>query len=432
MEKLSLTLIVIFLVAGLLLAGCGMEQTPEPSIIPTESKSTPTHVPTATPQPSQKAATAEPTLAPTETNVPELIDELSELAVISADNVGELAFIRTESLDPESEELNFTAFDWSQDGTLIVTCTHASERSSFQVFDLVAGSIISEVEIDSDVCTRLGGGMSMLKFSRDGRIFFGVKRSIYDIGASGDTQIGIFNSATGEQISELEGLSKLPAEIFSLYAAAFSSQGTRLAIIIYEHAIPASTQDASVEGGAWIDPACLIELYDVESGAHWGSFHKQKFLDAVDLAYSTEGEYLVFGVGDFAQAWSVEGEMTYEIDCVFPGITFSPTSEVAALRCGYRKDNFYQLLWNLKTGHSVQIEGTSGVNYHKLSYSMDGRLLIGLSDEGEISIWHGESGDFLFTLPGTYPTAVDAHFIGGGKLVAVLFEDGRLELYGVK
>ena len=61
-----------------------------------------------------------------------------------------------------------------------------------------------------------------------------------------------------------------------------------------------------------------------------------------------------------------------------------------------------------------------------------GGLLIGLSEDGEVSIWGGNNGEYLSTLPYSYPTAVDVHFIGDGRLIAVLLEDGRLKLYGVK
>jgi len=431
--------IYIILFLSVLLAGCSAAVVPEIAETPAETaKPVPSDTPIPpSPVPSNTQVPLSPvpnsTRTPQPTDQPIGPDNLIDYPLLAPDNLAEMVFLEARTLDPEGRELNFHAFDWSNDGALLVICSYASNNgSSYQIYDLVEGSKLCEVEIDGNVCERVNMIENWLKFSRDGKTFLGVMGSVYDIGANGDSQIGIFNSATGEQISELEGLSKLPEEVFSLYAAAFSSQGTRLAILVYEHAIPASTQDASVAGGAWIDAASLIELFDVESGEHWGSFHKQKFWDAVDLEYSTEGEYLVFGVGDFVQAWSVDGVRTYEIGCKWPQITFSPTSEVAALTCGYSKDNLYHLLWDLKTGHSFRIAEAPGLYSHELKYSQDGRLLIGLSNEGGISIWHAESGEYLFTLPDTLPTALDAHFIADGRLVAVLLEDGSLELYGVK
>ncbi|MCD6426470.1 MAG: WD40 repeat domain-containing protein [Anaerolineales bacterium] len=420
--------IYIILFLSVLLAGCSAAVVPESAETPAE---------TAKPVPSDTPVAPSPvpnkTRTPRPTDQPIGPDNLIDYPLLASDNLAEMVFLEARTLDPEGSELNFHVFDWSNDGSLLVICSYASNSgSSYQIYDLVEGSKLSEVEIDENACDRVHRSENWLKFSRDGKTFLGITRSVYDIVANSDSQIGIFNSTTGEQISGLEGLSKLPEEEFSLYAAAFSSQGTRLAILVYEHARPASTEDANVQGGAWIEPASLIELFDVESGDHWGSFHKQKFWSAVDLEYSTEGEYLVFGVGESVQAWSVDGVMTYEIGCIFPQITFSPTSEVAALTCGYSKDNLYHLLWDLKTGHSFQIAEAPGLYSQELRYSQDGRLLIGLSDTGEVSIWHAESGEYLFTLPDTYPTAVDAHFTGDGRLVAVLLEDGSMELYGVK
>jgi len=430
--------IYIILFLSVLLVGCSAAVVPESAEAPTETaKLAPSDTPIPpSPVPSNTQVPLSPvpnnTRTPQPTYQPIGPDNLIDYPLFAPDNLAEMVFLEARTLDLEGRELNFKAFDWSQDGALIVTCTYTSDSSSFQVFDLVAGSKISEVEVDTDVCDGVGVDGSSLKFSRDGKTFLGVMRSVFTISASGGTQIGIFNSVTGEQISELEGLSKLPDEVLSFYAAAFSSQGTRLAIIVYDHAIPAFTQNASDAGGVWSAPTSLIELYDVESGAHWGSFHKHKFWDAVDLEYSTKGEYLVFGVGDFVQAWSVDGVMTYEVECIFPQITFSPTSEVAAITCGYLEDNLYNLLWDLETGHSFQIEEAPGLYFHELRYSQDGRLLIGLSDTGEVSIWHAESGEYLFTLPDTYPTAVDVHFIADGRIVALLLEDGGLKFYGVK
>ena len=41
----------------------------------------------------------------------------------------------------------------------------------------------------------------------------------------------------------------------------------------------------------------------------------------------------MIGLDDVAQAWHVEGTLTYQVDCIWPGIRFSPASEIAALSC---------------------------------------------------------------------------------------------------
>ena len=116
----------------------------------------------------------------------------------------------------------------------------------------------------------------------------GLTDSAFSMRNSGKTDYIVFESHTGDMVSTLEGLSRLPEVVLWGSQSAFSSQGTRLALLVLEEARPVSTQAASVAGGEYTDFYTTIELYDVKSGNHWGTFLKQRFWDIIDLAYSTE------------------------------------------------------------------------------------------------------------------------------------------------
>ena len=116
-----------------------------------------------------------------------------------------------------------------------------------------------------------------LRFSREGNQFFGIALrgettagnqdsllAAYEhLAGNQDSIFAVFDSLTGEQVSTLKGL---PGDVITLEDASFSSKGTRLALSVFHPSVPASTADANVQGGAWINNATAIELIDVQTG----------------------------------------------------------------------------------------------------------------------------------------------------------------------
>ncbi len=135
----------------------------------------------------------------------------------------------------------------------------------------------------------------------------------------------------------------------------------------------------------------------------------------MDLEYSTVGQYLVVGTDQAAEAWDVKGGLTYQCGMSkWPLITFSPTAEIAAVSCAPFEEDSYQFLWDLESGKfSPDCRGARKYIPRELRFSMDGRLLVGLSDGGKISIWNGETGEYLTTHPEPFGAPLGRQFYRG-------------------
>jgi len=195
---------------------------------------------------------------------------------------------------------------------------------------------------------------------------------------------------------------------------------------------PASTADAAVEGGAWTPDRYGIELYQVETGAHLETYQKLAGWDIIDLAYSPNSGRLLVATFEVVESWQIQGSKTNQVPCPLGEISFSPTAEIAALSCRPSEGKKYQLLWYPDSGEIIKLSGSPSPDYQQLRFSPDGRLLLGLSSTKQVSLWDGANGEHLYTLPYTYRTALDVHFSGDGRLIAVLNPGGRLQLFGVK
>lgn len=421
------------MVLALLLVGCRTADVPPPSL--TTAVALPTAASTAQPAATEGPERTSTPIPVAPTSIPALEDALLELALLEPENLDQMAYLGIQELDPELAPLEFTGWDWSQDGQRIVTCSWDGTASHYRVYDLFARTRLTEITFpEGDLC---GDGFwenPWLQFSRDGNLFLGLTRPGAFMHSDRFSAPVLFDSRTGEQLAALEELpEQFPGEIGVMKEAAFSSQGTRLAISVYYPAVPASTEDANVEGGTWFEYRTGVQLYDVQTGAHWGTFQKLEHWELLDLEYSTEGDYLTAATFEAVEAWNVaKGGIAHQVYCPAAEITLSPTAEIAALTCIPRIDEPYQLLWDPVSGEENLLTGAPGNDFRELTFSPDGRMLIGLSESGQVSIWHGVSGDHLYTLPDTFKEAVDVHFTHGGRAVAVLDADGRLKLYGVQ
>lgn len=420
-------------------AALALTETPLPTITESVTTLTPTDFKaktpmTLTPAPTQSETLdpGTPSITPTSTSLPPLTNQLFDREewagtfTLEPGNLDQLTFLGIQYLDPRRRAVNFKLHDWSVRGRWILTCTEKRSSSIYQVFDLVAGEILSETSLQEKICQKTGSGDGYLQISRDGSLFSGWfgKDKAADLGLK---QFGIYDSRTGDLLAPLEQASIGWPEEF-----AFSSQGTRLALSTYYPARPASTADANVEGGLWNPYASDIQLFDTETGKHWGAFQYRERWRISDLEFSTRGDYLVAGDREQVSAWHMEGDHVNRVHCPWAGITFSPTAEVAALACHPYQDTWYQLLWDPSSGALNRLTGAPETQYQELTFSRDGRLVAALSETGKVSIWHGVSGKHIHTLHYTFRSLKDLHFISQGKLLALLKSDGTLLIFGLE
>lgn len=419
----SRSMIAIFL-SLLFLVGCASPDNPIPDPTrPAETKSIPV-VGTNTPA-SLPTTSPAPTASPTETQLD--LSDLSGYPLLAPENLAQIVYLGDLSLAQDSAEMRIQTYDWSDDGGRIVACAESNGSRSYQVFDLSGPTRLVEIQLPFE-----GFPLSLiydewLQFSREGGLFLGLKEMEE---GSLDFRPAVFDSLTGEVLARLPDH---PIDVRYTPVATFSSQGSRIALTsIIINPPPPEDPDAEFQAGFATVAGVILELYDAQSGEWWGTFWKFPDNYISDLEYSTAGDYLVGGTKEKVFAWHVEGKNTLEVDCPYAGITFSPVVETAALTCFPREEKPFSLIWDLTVDEVIRLEDAPGDYYQQFRFSPKGKLLIGLAGYGEVSIWDGELGNLLITLPETYDEAVDAHFIGDGRLVAVLFRDGGLKLYGVK
>ncbi|MEJ2447697.1 MAG: hypothetical protein P8Y37_07125 [Anaerolineales bacterium] len=211
------------------------------------------------------------------------------------------------------------------------------------------------------------------------------------------------------------------------------SGSTRMEVPSWEYpSRPASTEDAAVEGGEWTAYQSGVELFEVETGEYQETLQKIKDWDILDLAYSPGGKLILVSSFEAVEAWQISNGKVNQVPCPQAGITFSPSGENAALACDPDGEEPYQMLWNPRSGEVTYLSGAPYIEFRKLRFSADGKLVMGLSSTKRVSIWDGESGEYLSSLPETDEGALDVHFIAGGRMIAVLDSTGRLQLFGVK
>ena len=423
MNKLSgKNRIVIVLILILFMIGCSPSQEPITKEIPTEI---PNPAPSDTPVETLPAPKSTETEAVREK--PLSISDLESSPLLVPNNVSQLTILGEQPLDPETEVL-FSLFDWSIDGSRIVVCAFSDSESSYRVYDLLEYTKLVEIPVTEWLCVDLVRDTRWLKFSRDGNLFSGLINIDHPDGYRYNAP-AIFRSQSGEIVSVL---AEQPADYKFPPEVVFSSQGTRLALSDNIASSPVIEPNADAQAGFYMIRSVEIDLFDVQTGGHWGTFLRYPDNLVCDLEYSTFGQYLVVGTDQAAEAWDVKGGLTYSIECPNALITFSPTAEIAAVSCVPFEEDSYQFLWDLESGEVHPIAEAPGKYSRELRFSMDGRLIVGLSDGGKISIWNGETGEYLTTHPEPFGAPLDVNFTGDGRLIAVLLEDGRLKLYGVK
>lgn len=413
----------------ILTAGCSVDQGPPsalteeitPAYTPTPPESTPSSIPqassTLTPTLPPTRRTSEPTLAlhtatPTDAPPPTPVEKAALLASletkprINPENVTEIEYLGGFKLH-EDPGL-FTHQTWSREEEWVAVC-YPGPSSRINIYHL--GDPFEEMVIDipEDSC---GAGtdseLENFQFSRDGRL----------IAAPVSEGYGVYRTGTGELVSELE--LQIPG---ALEQIAFSSRGTRIAAGFFLYR-------AAQGGGSHRNE---VHLFDTSSGEHWGEFYEKEHWYLTDLAYSTEGQYLLTAGYEHVEAWDVEGGSLDPVPCRSGKISFSPASEEAALACRPDENHqaWRQLLWDLPSGEITELEQVPRNFIADLVYSSDGRLVLGHTQTGAVMIWESGHGKHLLTLRQQMDSLVDVNWIADNRALAVLDRTGRIRIFAI-
>jgi WD40 repeat protein len=377
--------------------------------------------PTATDEPASVVAPTEPApevvvtedmLADEATEDPAPLDKAALLAslgdhpVLNAVNIEGLQFLGQFNL--AEEPINFELWAWSQDGRR-VALWYPGEDSRYVIHDLEDVGRETTIDIlDPPEFDALIGNVDSLAFSRDGEL----------LAAPLLQRFAIYRAATGELVSELD-----IEYTNQLEQAVFSSQGTRLAVSFDYSMAPESDRRAYD----------VIYLFEVETGASFGTFFERDNWYITDLEYSTEGEYLVVASEIGVEAWHVEGGQLPLVDCTNAEVTFSPVREEAALSCRPNDTAlpWEQWIWDLSSGDLTPLGGEPDNRILDLKYTPDGTMVAGLTEFGEVYIWDASSGELLFSLDDPIENPVDLAFVHEGRGLAVLNEFGDMGFYTI-
>lgn len=407
--------IVAIMVFLILLNGCAGDQiTPEPA--PTEIPLP--HSPTPSPGPLPSAIPSPmPIPSPTQMGREDLLSYLRSRAELNPNNIDQIELLGETYL--EFEELPFHYHTWSENGEWLAVC-YPGSPDVYKIYQIEEGRSIFTIElVENDPYDDLDCGLSTdgihpdpriqsVVFSRDGDL----------IALPHENGHAVYQTFTGTLVSELDFY--LPALLEQI---AFSSQGTRIAAGFYFY--------RAIQGGG--KSSNEVHLFDTQSGEHWGIFHQKTFWYLTDLAYSTEGEYLLTAGWEGVEAWSVGGGQLPMLPCRDAEITFSPTEESAALACRPDDDheNWRQLIWNIADNEIITLEQSNKYQIMELYFSSDGEMLVGFTNSGQLSIWESELGTHLFDLEFDLGKMVNARFILDNKALALLDSNGKLSIYGL-
>ena len=394
---------ILLILMGSLVASCQAgtpTPTNEPPVVATETLPAPEVVVT------EPIPTDEPTVEPTPLDKAALLASLANHPVLNVDNIEALQFLGQFNL--AEEPISFNLWAWSQDGRRLALW-YPGDDSRYVIHDLEDAGRETTIDIlDPPEFGASIGARDSLTFSRDGELFAAPLLEGFSI----------YQAATGELVSELD------IEFTSrLEQAVFSSQGTRLAVSYYYPMAPESGRHSYD----------VIYLFEVETGASFGTFLKRDLWYITDLEYSTEGEYLMVASYIGVEAWHVEGGQLPLVDCSNAEITFSPVREEAALACqpNVNEQPWEQLIWDLATGDLTPLGGEPNNRILDLKYSPDGTLVAGLSESGAVFIWDVYTGQLLLTLDAPIENPIDLAFVHGGRALAVLNEFGFISFYVV-
>jgi WD40 repeat protein len=286
-----------------------------------------------------------------------------------------------------------------QSGVTAVAITKKGQRvasgggDGIRLWDPATGKLVRTLPVK--------GGVSCLAFAPDGRTlaFGGLDRTVH-----------VWDVETGLMVKEFKPHTN------SVRGLAFSQDGKWLA------------------SG---DAQATVRVWDVKSGQKVREIDNKSLTENLALAFGPDHRTLVC-----AGAWNDSSFLPKK------GQTLTINGKKIKLKDDFvlnlqgvmmtRKEGYYVLGWDIKTGKEVRRFGGLTATLRALAYSSDGKLVAGASQDGKICIWDAKTGKerlYIMAHPGQRPTAFGSSpclaFAPDGKTLASASNDHTIRLWDV-
>lgn len=392
-----------YLMLAAVLAACGPEPTPAPTLTPSGTPSptiTPsiTLIPSATPTPT---GTPTPTSPPTQTFTPSptlfaldatpIPPGLERINPLTAAEVSALAEWKLDALSD---------FAWAPDARTLAV----SHLDGIAFFDPLTRE-------QTRALYPTGGRVTRITFSPEGDWLLAA--SLF--GSEAESWASNFQLWLGPYWRPL-GI--LAGETIGVSSVAFAPQGGLFA--------------AAFSGPQFKDDR--IDFYSTET---WEITGTLKINQALDIAFSSDGAFLAITPDRYAiQIYSLaEGEIVRTLPTSFTGevsaMVFAPTTPVLAT--GHYDGTIR--LWDVTTGLLLRVLDVQAESViESLAFSPDGAVLAsGESYETNlVRLWAADDGTLLRTLEGHTAGVTSLLFSPDGGFLVSGSYDGLIRLWGVR
>lgn len=282
----------------------------------------------------------------------------------------------------------------------------------FQGCGIASSSPILRIEPEGHMAT-----IRQIIFTKDGRALISV---------SDDKTIRIWDVSTGKVIRTLRG--EISDENQGkIFAAALSPDDHWLAV----GGIMPRPQEGDPE--ATLQDAGAIRLYDFSSGEQVATLRGHKG-DVYDIKFSWDGRYLASaGVMDNSVIiWDVTSQKQLQmvtrgiladvlIEKVIPKITWSSDGKRLAASTSYRSQQTIAL-WDVGDVASGKVDKIMDLTGHEgavrsIIFSPDGKYLLSTGEDHTLRLWDGKTGRFLRIFDKIVHTITNLSFSSDGKYV---------------
>jgi WD40 repeat protein len=282
------------------------------------------------------------------------------------------------------------ALAFSADGDILATLS----RRKVKLWKWPDGEIIQALKSFSDI-----GSNHSLALSPNGAML--ASTNLHGVLQLWNIERRKLNFALGHQwmllglpISVMTLLAGCPTKLINLYmgqtAIAFSSDGRRVASAYYRE----------------------IRVWDIETGKM-----QRSMTDGDESLLGPFFPYLRMKASS-----SLQGSLA-RIEC----LAFSPDGQTLATG-SWSKDGANLLLWNIDSNRKRALDGhTDTVN--AVVFSIDGRFLISGGKEGELKIWHVETGNLVRTVKAHRGSINSIALSHDGRTIATGSDDKNVKLW---